>query len=386
MEMETLLKEIIIDKKLIQGVFSNFRKKSQDCFTKVDMKPVLIKEELKYQFSFYYSDKVIHKSLDADKAILEMIELLNTIFKQAILFTVDADYQILISKKNKTKILKNIPTKKPLDLSHNRKKKYIIEDGKPVDFLIRLGVMNGEGKVSKKRYNKFRQINRFLEMIEDVIHKIDKNKRLKIIDFGCGKSYLTFALYYYLVEKLDIDVDIIGLDLKMDVINFCNEVAEDLDYRGLKFIHGDIKDYDGFSDVDMVITLHACDNATDAALVKAINWNAKAILSVPCCQHEFYGKIESSILEPMLKHGIIKEKLSSLVTDSLRGNILEIMGYQVQLLEFIDMEHTPKNILIRAIKSDTLDKKKALESYTQFKEFWGLKDIYIEDELKDRIY
>lgn len=384
--METLLKEIIIDKKLIQGVFSNFRKKSQDCFTKVDMKPVLIKEELKYQFSFYYSDKVIHKSLDADKAILEMIELLNTIFKQAILFTVDADYQILISKKNKTKILKNIPTKKPLDLSHNRKKKYIIEDGKPVDFLIRLGVMNGEGKVSKKRYNKFRQINRFLEMIEDVIHKIDKNKRLKIIDFGCGKSYLTFALYYYLVEKLDIDVDIIGLDLKMDVINFCNEVAEDLDYRGLKFIHGDIKDYDGFSDVDMVITLHACDNATDAALVKAINWNAKAILSVPCCQHEFYGKIESSILEPMLKHGIIKEKLSSLVTDSLRGNILEIMGYQVQLLEFIDMEHTPKNILIRAIKSDTLDKKKALESYTQFKEFWGLKDIYIEDELKDRIY
>ena len=386
MEMETLLKEIIIDKKLIQGVFSNFRKKSQDCFTKVDMKPVLIKEELKYQFSFYYSDKVIHKSLDADKAILEMIELLNTIFKQAILFTVDADYQILISKKNKTKILKNIPTKKPLDLSHNRKKKYIIEDGKPVDFLIRLGVMNGEGKVSKKRYNKFRQINRFLEMIEDVIHKIDKNKRLKIIDFGCGKSYLTFALYYYLVEKLDIDVDIIGLDLKMDVINFCNEVAEDLDYRGLKFIHGDIKDYDGFSDVDMVITLHACDNATDAALVKAINWNAKAILSVPCCQHEFYGKIESSILEPMLKHRIIKEKLSSLVTDSLRGNILEIMGYQVQLLEFIDMEHTPKNILIRAIKSDTLDKKKALESYTQFKEFWGLKDIYIEDELKDRIY
>ena len=386
MEMETLLKEIIIDKKLIQGVFSNFRKKSQDCFTKVDMKPVLIKEELKYQFSFYYSDKVIHKSLDADKAILEMIELLNTIFKQAILFTVDADYQILISKKNKTKILKNIPTKKPLDLSHNRKKKYIIEDGKPVDFLIRLGVMNGEGKVSKKRYNKFRQINRFLEMIEDVIHKIDKNKRLKIIDFGCGKSYLTFALYYYLVEKLDIDVDIIGLDLKMDVINFCNEVAEDLDYRGLKFIHGDIKDYDGFSDVDMVITLHACDNATDAALVKAINWNAKAILSVPCCQHEFYGKIESSILEPMLKHGIIKEKLSSLVTDSLRGNILEIMGYQVQLLEFIDMEHTPKNILIRAIKSDTLDKKKALESYSQFKEFWGLKDIYIEDELKDRIY
>ncbi len=385
MEEERLLKEIIIDNSLILGVFSNLKRKSDDSFSKVDVKPVLIKEELKYQFSFYYSNKVLHKNLDPAEAIDEIEDLLNNIFKQAMIFTIDADYQILISKKGKTNILKKKATKKSMDLNHNRKKKYILEDGEPVDFLIRLGVMNELGKVSKKRYDKFRQINRFLEMVEDIIPKLNKEDKLNIVDFGCGKSYLTFALYHYLVEKLEIDVNIIGLDLKMDVINFCNEVAEDLSYKGLRFIHGDIKDYNSFNDVDMVITLHACDNATDAALVKAINWNAKAILSVPCCQHEFYDKIDSDPLEPMLKHGIIKEKLSSLVTDSLRGNVLEIMGYQVQLLEFIDMEHTPKNILIRAIKSNSVDKKKALDSYNEFKEFWGLTDLYIENQLKDHL-
>lgn len=383
MEEKNLLKEIIIDNKLIQGVLSNLRKKSEDSFSKVDVKPVLIKGKLKYHLSFYYTNKVIHKNLNPEEAVNEIEGLLESVFKQAVLFTIEADYQILISKKGKVKILKKKPSKESIDLSHNRKKKYLLEDGEPVDFLIRLGVMNQEGKVSKKRYDKFKQINRFLEMVEDVIPKLNKDEKLNIIDFGCGKSYLTFALYHYLVEKLSIDVNIIGLDLKMDVINFCNQVAEDLDYKGLIFIHGDIKDYDAFSDVDMVITLHACDNATDAALVKAINWNAKAILSVPCCQHEFYNKIDSEVLEPMLKHGIIKEKLSSLVTDSLRGNVLEIMGYQVQLLEFIDMEHTPKNILIRAIKSDSVDKKKALDSYIKFKEFWGLGEIFIENELKE---
>lgn len=383
MEQKNLLEEIIIDNKLIHGVFSNLRKKTEDGFSKVDVKPVLIKEELKYQFSFYYANKVIHKNLNPGESINEIEELLNSIFKQAMIFTIEADYQILISKKGKVNILKKKPTKKSIDVSHNRKKRYILEDGDPVDFLIRLGVMNEEGKVSKKRYDKFKQINRFLEMVEDVIPKLNKDEKLNIIDFGCGKSYLTFALYHYLVEKLGIDVNIIGLDLKMDVINFCNQVAGDLDYKGLKFIHGDIKDYDNFSDVDMVITLHACDNATDAALVKAINWNAKAILSVPCCQHEFYNKIDSEVLEPMLKHGIIKEKLSSLVTDSLRGNVLEIMGYQVQLLEFIDMEHTPKNILIRAIQSKSVDKRKALDSYIKFKEFWRLENIYIENQLKE---
>lgn len=316
-------------------------------------------------------------------SLLKKIGKLLKNFRQGMFFTKEADYQILISKKGKVKILEKSPTKMEIDLSHNRKKEYIIKEDVPCDFLIRLGVMNKNGKVVSKRYDKFRQINRFLEMVEDVILDVEKDKTINIIDFGCGKSYLTFALYHYLVNILDLDVNIVGLDLKEDVIKFCNEVAEDLNYEKLKFIHGDIENFQGAQDVDMVVTLHACDTATDAALVKAVGWNAKIILSVPCCQHEFYDKIQNPVLEPMLKHGIIKEKLSSLVTDSLRANVLEILGYQVQLLEFIDMEHTPKNILIRAIKIDNKENKEAIQSYIEFKKFWGLEDLYIEKELGD---
>lgn len=375
-----LLKEIILSEEMIYAVISNQRKKDEESFNKVTIKPVLIKDELKLQFTYNYKSKVLHKNLEFIESIDEIEKLLIENFKQAIFCAKNADYHILISKKDKVTILKKKPTKENIDLSHNRKKSYIIEDGEPCDFLIRLGVMNEKGKVASKRYDKFRQINRFLEMVDDVIPKISKDKTLNIVDFGCGKSYLTFALYYYLVDILNLDVNIIGLDLKSDVILFCNEVALDLNYNRLKFIHGDIKDYEDMDKVDMVVTLHACDTATDAALVKAVNWEAQAILSVPCCQHEFYDKIKSPVLDPMLDHGIIKEKLASLVTDSLRANVLEILGYQVQLLEFIDMEHTPKNILIRAIKVDNKDNKEAVNKYIKFKEFWGLRDLYIEDE------
>ncbi len=383
-EVIKLLEEIILNDEIIYGVLSNLRRKDEESFNKVTIKPVLIKDEIKLQFTYEYKNKVLHKNLEASEFISEVEKLLIENFKQGIIFTKEADYQILVNKKGKANILKKKPTKEKIDLSHNRKKSYIIEDGEPVDFLIRLGVMNENGKVVSKRYDKFRQINRFLEMVADVIPKINKDKTLNIIDFGCGKSYLTFALYHYLVNILNLDVNIIGLDLKEDVILFCNEVAMDLNYDRLKFIHGDIKDYEGLDNVDMVVTLHACDIATDAALVQAVNWEAKAILSVPCCQHEFYDKIHNPVLEPMLNHGIIKEKLASLVTDSLRANVLEILGYQVQLLEFINMEHTPKNILIRAIKTDNKNNKETIDKYIKFKEFWGLKDLYIEKELGDR--
>ena len=379
-EVLELLEKIILNEEIIDGNLSNPRKKDEKSFNKVDIKPVLIKDEIKIQFTYNYKTKVIHENLSLYESTEKIGKLLKN-FRQGMFFTKEADYQILISKKGKVKILEKSPTKMEIDLSHNRKKEYIIKEDVPCDFLIRLGVMNKNGKVVSKRYDKFRQINRFLEMVEDVISDLEKDKTINIIDFGCGKSYLTFALYHYLVNILDLDVNIVGLDLKEDVIKFCNEVAEDLNYGKLKFIHGDIENFQGAQDVDMVVTLHACDTATDAALVKAVGWNAKIILSVPCCQHEFYDKIQNPVLEPMLKHGIIKEKLSSLVTDSLRANVLEILGYQVQLLEFIDMEHTPKNILIRAIKIDNKENKEAIQSYIEFKKFWGLEDLYIEKEL-----
>ena len=382
-ELIELINNIILNMEIIEGNISNPRKKDEKGFNKIDIKPVLIQDEIKIQFTYNYKTKVIHENLSLEESIEKIIGLLEKDFRQGIFFTKNADYQILISKKGKVKILKKNPTKVEIDLSHNRKKEYIIREDIPCDFLIRLGVMNEKGKVYAKKYDKFKQINRFLEMVEDIVPNLETTKTINIIDFGCGKSYLTFALYYYLVDILNLDVNIIGLDLKEDVINFCNEIAEDLNYNKLKFIHGDIVDFQGGEDVDMVVTLHACDTATDAALVKAINWDAQIILSVPCCQHEFYNKIQNPVLEPMLKHGIIKEKLASLVTDSLRANVLEVLGYEVQLLEFIDMEHTPKNILIRAIKNDNIDKKSALNNYYEFKKFWNLEDLFIERELKE---
>lgn len=211
--------------------------------------------------------------------------------------------------------------------------------------------------------------------------RLDEKETINIIDFGCGKSYLTFALYYYLVEILGRKVNIIGLDLKEDVIQLCNNIALELDYKNLNFVHGDIKDFKGSEDVDMVVTLHACDIATDAAIVKAIGWKTKVLLSVPCCQSEFYSKIENKNLQHMLRHGIIKERFASLATDSLRALVLEAFGYNVQLVEFIDMEHTPKNILIRAYLDSNIDRDLALKSYLDFKKFLNLEDLFIDSEL-----
>ena len=222
-----------------------------------------------------------------------------------------------------------------------------------------------EGKIVHSRYDKFRQMNRFLEFIEDIVPELPKDRESVIIDFGCGKSYLTFAMYYYLHELKHYDVRIIGLDLKADVIAHCQQLAEDYGYEKLTFLTGDIADYDGVDHVDMVVTLHACDTATDYALDKAVRWEAKVILSVPCCQHEVNRQIENELLQPVLKYGLIKERMSALLTDAIRANLLEEAGYQVQVLEFIDMEHTPKNILLRAVKSG---RQKRAEELTKMME------------------
>ncbi|WIF95744.1 class I SAM-dependent methyltransferase [Caminicella sporogenes] len=378
--VKKLLEKIIEEEKLIYGVLSKINKKSEKTFNKVSIKPVLVRNNIFVQFTYHYDKKVIHNNLNFVDTVRELHNLIHNYFRQVVLYTTDSDYQILISKKGKIKILKKPPSREKRDLSHNRKKNYILEENIPNPFLIKLGVMNKSGKIIAKKYDKFKQLNRFLEMVSDCTDYLKKDKTINIIDFGCGKSYLTFALYYYLVEKLGLDVNIIGLDLKKDVINFCNKIATELGYDKLKFVYGDIKGFDEFNSVDMVVTLHACDTATDDALVKAVKWGADIILSVPCCQHELFNKIQNPVMEPMLKHGIIKEKLSSLITDSIRGNILEIMGYSVQMLEFIDMEHTPKNILIRAFKRNNIINKKAVSQYLKFKEFWNVQP-YIEREM-----
>lgn len=378
-----LLDKVLKEEKLIYAVLSNVRKKSEKTFNKISIKPVLIKNELLFQLTYHYDEKIIHNNFSDEEVKVEVNNLMKSYFKQGVIYTIDADYQILISKKGKSSILKKPPTRKSIDLSHNRKKKYILQEDKPCEFLIKLGVMNKNGKVLSQKYDKFKQLNRFLEMVSDCIPYLNKERTINIIDFGCGKSYLTFALYYYFVEELDLDINIIGLDLKKDVIEFCNKIAYELNYHKLKFIHGDIKGFEGIDKVDMVVSLHACDTATDDALVKAVSWNADVILAVPCCQHELLNKIHNPIMKSLEKHGIIKEKLSSLVTDSIRGNVLEIMGYSVQMLEFIDMEHTPKNILIRAFKNMKVNKE-AVNQYKTFKEFWNI-EPYLEKAMGEKL-
>ena len=375
-----LIEETINKESIIYAVFSGIRNKSEKTFNKVTIKKVTIQNEIKHQFEYFYDKNVEHKNLNSNETKNEISKLLETYFKQAIIDTIDYDYHIIINKKGDAKINKKAPTKKFEEVSHNRKKNYILNEGEKSTFLIELGIMTDQGKIINSKYDKFKQINRYLELVSDCIPYLDKNKTIKIIDFGCGKAYLTFALYDYLVLKMGYNVEIVGLDLKENVIRFCSNLAKKLNYDDLRFEQGDIKGFNQFDNVDMVISLHACNTATDEALAKAVNWGAKVILAVPCCQHEFLKKIKNEKMIPMMKFGIIKEKLASLLTDSVRANVLEIMGYRTQVLEFIDMEHTPKNIMIRAFFEDT-NNSKVIKQYKEFKDEWQITP-YIEEAFK----
>lgn len=356
---------------LISATVSQSRKPGATEYSKVQIKPVELKQKLHYQFTYHFTNKVTHENIPAETVEEEMMSLFENTFRQGLLCTETADYQVLISKKFKVTILKKAPTKSKgsVSLSHNRKKQYILEEGRPVPFLVELGIMNQDGKVLAKKYDKFKQINRFLEMIQDVIPHLPADKTLTIVDFGCGKSYLTFALYHYLAREQGRKLNVVGLDLKKDVIEHCSLLATSMGYEDLKFLVGDIADYDELQEVDMVVTLHACDTATDAALEKAVRWGASVILSVPCCQHELFSQVHNETLSPLLSHGILKERFSALATDAIRAKLLDLMGYKTQLLEFIDMEHTPKNILIRAIKSSSGPSEQLWKEYTAFRDF-----------------
>jgi SAM-dependent methyltransferase len=383
-QLTHLFRDMIESQQLIEGVLSNLRRKSID-YTKVKVKPVLLKGEIYYQFTYYTGTKVRHENLPWEETIPKLVALMEEIFKQGVFFTKEADIQVLVSKKQKVNILRKKPTKKEAELSHNRKKKYLIEEGTPVPFLVELGVMNKEGKVLSQKYDKYKQINRFLELIADIVPSLPKDRRLNIVDFGCGKSYLTFALYHYLKEVEQLDLNVIGLDLKEDVICHCNRLAEQLSFENLKFFVGDIAKYEGLEQVDMVVTLHACDTATDAALEKAVRWDAGVILSVPCCQHELFTQVKCETLSPMLEHGIIKERFSALATDSIRAKLLKILGYKVQVIEYIDMEHTPKNLMIRAVKQNKIaNLEEEIRSYLEFKQFLQV-NPYLEIVLQDRL-
>lgn len=364
-ELKALFEEIFhID--LVQAVWSNPRGGE---IQKVKVRPVELKGSLYFQFESFTKTQVFHKNLEADAAAQEMCVLAQQ-FKQLQMVTLQEEYSVLISKKSKVTV-----RKKKRDKVAQQAKNYILQEGTAVPFLIDLGVMTREGRIVSAKSDKFRQMNRFLEFIEDILPQLAKDRELTILDFGCGKSYLTFAMYYYLHELKGYDIRVIGLDLKKDVIAHCSALAQKYGYEKLTFLHGDIADYEGVSEVDMVVTLHACDTATDYALAKAVGWNAKVILSVPCCQHELNRQIQNEMLSPVLDYGLLKERFAALLTDGLRAKYLESKGYETQVLEFIDMEHTPKNILLRAVKSkkmNTVRVRKCQEDIRSCEECFGV--------------
>lgn len=402
-----------------RAVFSAPRKKSLE-YKKVQIHPVILKGMLAFQVEYVFEKKVTHENIDEFAIAGKCIELVETDFKQVNIFNADSEIQILAAKAENPRItVKEVATTKkgkdsgneknastgidgkaprtasaqnsadssrtgnaplkvknvgsacilepsstakwPSNLSHNRSKNYIIPDGVPCDFLVELGVMGKDGKVFPKGYNKFRQINRYLEIVNDALNDLggiekvfgeeNKSKPFRVIDFGCGKAYLTFALYYYLKVMNGYRVEIIGLDLKKDVIEFCEKTAKKLGYDGLSFQYGDIADYES-DGADMVVTLHACDTATDYALANAVRWHSRIILSVPCCQHELFKQIKNEVTKPMFKHGILKERFTEILTDGVRGLKLEAKGYKVAMIEFTSLEHTARNIMIKAIMKD----------------------------------
>lgn len=336
---------------------------------KIDIRPIEIKGKMAYQLTEHYAQKVMHRNMPFQACEDFVRGCFPGKFRQGIFTTVGFSYHLLVGKKEQISVVRKV-VKPPAEipLVHNRPKKHLLPEGEPISFLVSLGIMNEAGQVYPKKYDKFRQINRFVEMVRDVLDHLPADKPLRVIDFGCGKSYLTFALYHYLHEVLKREVHITGLDLKKDVIERCQALANEVGYQNLSFSVGDISAYQLEGNIDLVISLHACDTATDAALEKAVKWEAKVILCVPCCQHELYKQIQNEALDTLLRHGILRERFAALATDAARAELLTSVGYEVQILEFIDMEHTPKNLLIRAVKAPSSSRQKeAAKRYERFK-------------------
>lgn len=348
---------------------------------KLSVRPIELSGQRRYQLAQRRGTQEFHMNLTAEELLTRIAAEFGDSFEQADLFTPDADYSARIVRHSVVRLTKRKASRSAPVLTHNRRKQYLIPEGQPCPFLAEIGVMTSSGQVKAARQAKFRQVNRFLEFVEDILSELPASGLLRVIDFGCGKSYLTFALHYLLTKLHRRDVEIIGLDLKADVVRDCQRIANTLQCRGLRFEVGDIAGYTASGPVDLVVSLHACDTATDAAIAQAVRWHAKVLLAVPCCQHELAGLLTDDALSGLLRHGILKDRFAALATDALRAALLDAIGYRTQVVEFIDLEHTPKNLLLRAVRTDQLVRP-AVERYRKLKASLGLHTFALERQLQ----
>ena len=362
--------------------FSNIRNKDLE-LDKVIGKLVNIKNNINLQLEYRYKRIIKHTNIvttDSENIKKEIIELFE-LAKDINVATVDENINIKVSKKFKISVNRKKTNSKAISFDHNKKKEYFLDEKQKYPFLVELGIQNNDGKIVKSKYNKFKQINKYLEFIKQATTQLNSDKQITILDFGSGKSYLTFSTYYYLTEVLKMNVKIIGIDLKKEIIEHCNNTAKKLNFTNLSFIYGDVIDYENKDEIDMVISLHACNTATDIAILKALDWKAKVFFAVPCCQKEVNGQLKADFIPFMLKHGIIKEKFSTLLTDSVRSEVLEAFGYKSDIVEFISAENTPKNQLIRAYKTTNTINKDKITNIEQFTTSLNIK-MFLLDEIK----
>ena len=384
----TIISEIlthIANNNINKITFSNIRNKDLE-LDKVIGKLVNIKNNINLQLEYRYKRIIKHTNIvttdseNIEKEIIELFELA----KDINVSTVDENINIKVSKKFKISVNRKKTNSKAISFDHNKKKEYFLDEKQTYPFLVELGIQNNDGKIVKSKYNKFKQINKYLEFIKQATTQLNSDKQITILDFGSGKSYLTFSTYYYLTEVLKMNVKIIGIDLKKEVIEHCNNTAKKLNFTNLSFIYGDVIDYENKDEIDMVISLHACNTATDIAILKALDWKAKVFFAVPCCQKEVNGQLKADFIPFMLKHGIIKEKFSTLLTDSVRSEVLEAFGYKSDIVEFISAENTPKNQLIKAYKTTNNIDKDKITNLEKFTTSLNVK-MFLLDEVKKLI-
>lgn len=362
--VEQLVGDLIRREALTGATLSRPRRTDPARHTRITIAPVLVRGELRYRWRFHFRDRTTDENLTAEQTELRLAHVLGGEFRQGLLHSPQADHQVLAGGRGVT-VLRRAPSKPSAPLRHDRSKRRVLAEGMPVPFLVELGVMTRDGAVVPRRYGKFRQVNRFLELVEDVLPALPAGP-LRVVDFGSGASYLTFALHHLLVHGHGREVELVGLDLKEEVVARCELLARSLGAEGLRFELGDIAGYAGLDRADLVVSLHACDTATDAALERAVRWEAAAILAVPCCQHEVLAQLESAVLAPLLRHGVLKERLAAEVTDAARAQLLRLVGYETQLVEFVDLEHTAKNVLLRAVRKTQRDRARLAREYRAF--------------------
>lgn len=368
----------LFEERMLHIVLSQPKKKDQN-IQKITLKWISDKKRSGYQVESYTATQVFHRFVE-ECDMLDEVVLLMEDFRQCHCFTESHEAAVKVSKKGKLFVLKQeLKEKRTAETSHNRKKKTLLPEDEVIGPLVDLKVMTKDGQILSSKRQKLRQINRFLELVDDCLKENQQDKKLRIVDFGCGKSYLTFILYYYLHEVRKLNVEITGLDLKKDVIEHCRKVAENYGYQDLHFEVGNVEAWSEDEAVDLVVTLHACDTATDYALYHAVRQQAKAIMSVPCCHHELSTQIASERFESLVKYGIIKERMCALFTDTIRAQALTACGYQTQVLEFIDMDHSLKNLMIRAVKKPVSEsaKKKALQQIKEICEEFSLSNTMV---------